>query len=228
MNINRKDIEIMAPVGSFESLTAAIQSGTDAVYFGAGNLNMRSASSANFNINDLTKITDICHSNNIKSYLTLNTIIYDDDINYMKEIIDFAKENKVNAIIASDWAVIDYAQKNNVNIHCSTQLNISNSAAVEYYSQFSDVIVLARELNLQQVRKIYDFISEKQIKGPKGELIRIEMFIHGALCMAISGKCYLSLHQHNKSANRGECLQPCRREYAVEYLAKGDTETSSV
>ena len=221
MKISRKDIEIMAPVGSFESLMAAVQAKTDAVYFGAGNLNMRSASSINFNLQDLQKISNICKDNNIKSYLTLNTIIYDDDIDYMKEIIDFAVENKIDSIIASDWAVIEEAKKKRINIHCSTQLNISNKSAVRYFSQFADIIVLARELNLNQVNEIHNFIVENNIKGPSGNLIKIEMFIHGALCMAISGKCYLSLHQHNKSANRGACLQNCRREYDVDvnYIA---------
>ena len=215
MQINRNEIEIMAPVGSFESLTAAIQAKADAVYFGAGNLNMRSNSSTNFALNDLENIANICKKNNIKSYLTLNTVIYDEDIANMKLMIDFAKSNEIDAVIASDWAVIDYARKQNVAVHCSTQLNISNSYSLEYYAKFAEVIVLARELNLEQVANIYNYIGENQIKSPSGNLVRIEMFIHGALCMAISGKCYLSLHEQNRSANRGACVQVCRRSYRV-------------
>ena len=218
MNISRNDIEIMAPVGSFESLIASVQAKTDAVYFGIGNLNMRSASTINFNINDLKNISNICKEHNIKSYLTLNTIIYDNDINAMKDIISAAIENKIDSIIASDFAVIEEAIRQGICIHCSTQLNISNRYAVKYFSQFADVIVLARELNLEQAADIHNFIIENNIKGPSGNLIKIEMFIHGALCMAISGKCYLSLHHYNKSANRGACLQDCRREYDV-YVA---------
>jgi putative protease len=212
----------MAPVGSFASLMAAIQSRADAIYFGVGNLNMRSASSVNFNLLDLQNISAICKENNIKSYLTLNTVMYDEDIVYIKEIIDCVLENKIDSVIASDWAIIDYAINKGVKIHCSTQLNISNSLSVKYYSQFADVIVLARELNLRQVENIHRFIIDNNITGPSKDLVKIEMFIHGALCMAISGKCYLSLHHHNKSANRGACLQDCRREYnveAVNYIA---------
>ena len=216
MNINRNDIEIMAPVGSFENLIASIQAKTDAIYFGIGNLNMRSASSINFTVDDLQKISNICKDNNIKSYLTLNTVIYDEDIDDMKYIISAATENKIDSIIASDWAVIEEAKKQKINIHCSTQLNISNKSAVRYFSQFANVIILARELNLNQVKNIHNYIVKNNIKGPSGDLIKIEMFIHGALCMAISGKCYLSLHHHNRSANRGACLQNCRREYDVD------------
>jgi putative protease len=218
MNINRNDIEIMSPVGSLESLIAAMQSKTNSIYFGIGNLNMRSASTVNFNLNDLQKISNMCKEHNIKSYLTLNTIIYDNDINAMKDIISAAIENNIDSIIASDFAVIEESIRQGINIHCSTQLNISNKYAVKYFSQFADVIVLARELNLEQVTDIHNFITKNNIKGPSGNLIRIEMFIHGALCMAISGKCYLSLHHYNKSANRGTCLQDCRREYDV-YVA---------
>jgi len=213
MNINRKDIEIMAPVGSFEALMAAIQAKADAVYFGIGNLNMRSASTINFTLNDLQTISKICKEHNVKSYLTLNTVIYDEDIDDMKKIIAAAIENKIDAIIASDFAVIEEAKRQGIRIHCSTQLNISNSFAVKYFAKYSDVMVLARELNLNQVSDIHKYIIENNITGPSGEPVKIEMFIHGALCMAVSGKCYLSLHHHNKSANRGMCLQDCRREY---------------
>ena len=215
MQINRNEIEIMAPVGSFESLTAAIQAKADAVYFGAGNLNMRSNSSMNFALNDLENITSNCKKHNIKSYLTLNTVIYDEDFENMKQLVDFAKSSGIDAVIASDWAVIEYARKQNVAVHCSTQLNISNSYSLEYYAKFAEVIVLARELNLEQVANIHKYINENQIKSPSGNLVRIEMFIHGALCMAISGKCYLSLHEQNRSANRGACVQVCRRSYRV-------------
>ena len=205
----------MAPVGSFESLQAAIQGGADSVYFGIERLNMRSRSSKNFTTDDLKKIVQIAQTNNIKTYLTLNTIIYDQDIDLMKEIIDTAKENGISAIIACDPAVINYARSKNVEIHMSTQANISNIEAVKFYSQFADVIVTARELTLNQVAEISRTIKNEMVTGPAGELIKIEMFIHGALCMAISGKCYLSLHEMNASANRGACLQICRRGYTV-------------
>ncbi|MDR0927836.1 MAG: U32 family peptidase [Ignavibacteria bacterium] len=215
MSITRNDIEIMAPAGSFEALTAAIDAGADAVYFGAGNLNMRSASSVNFTINDLQRIADTCKEHNVRSYLTLNTVIYDDDMDAMKQMVEFAKESGISSIIASDWSVIEYARKIGVNIHCSTQLNISNSSALEYYAKYAEVIVLARELNLEKVTHIHNYIYNNNITAPSGNLVRIEMFIHGALCMAISGKCYLSLHEFNRSANRGACIQPCRRAYTV-------------
>ena len=207
--------EVMAPVGSYESLTAAIQGGADSVYFGIGNLNMRSRSSNNFTINDLRQIAAICREHNVNSYLTVNTIIYDDDLILMCEIIDAAKQAEVSAIIASDIAVMEYANRIGLEVHLSTQLNISNIAALRFYAGFADVVVMARELNLEQVRKIHEQIESQQIKGPKGEWIRIEMFCHGALCMAISGKCYLSLHEMNSSANRGACMQICRRGYTV-------------
>lgn len=213
--VSRKELEIMAPAGSYEALYAAINAGADAVYFGAGLLNMRSNSSANFVVEDIQKIAAICSENNVKSYITLNTVIYDQDLETMEELLKTAKEAGVSAVIASDWAVIDFAHKIGLPVHCSTQLNISNSRALNYYSKYSDVIVLARELNLKQVRQIYDNILYNDIRSENGELVRIEMFIHGALCMSISGKCYLSLHEHNKSANRGMCLQPCRRGYTV-------------
>ncbi len=210
-----KDIEIMAPVGSYESLMAAIQGGADSVYFGIGKLNMRSNSSKNFTIEDLKKISDIAHNHNLRTYITLNTVIYDSELDYMKEIVDAAKENDITAIIASDQSVIQYAYKQGVELHMSTQTNITNIEAVKYYSQFADVMVTARELNLDQVKYITTQIKEQNITGPSGNLVQIEIFAHGALCMAVSGKCYLSLDNLNSSANRGACLQPCRRKYIV-------------
>lgn len=209
------EIEIMAPVGSYESLTAAIQGGADSIYFGIEGLNMRAKSSNNFTTDDLRNIANICRENKIKSYLTVNTIIYDNDINLMHQIVDAAKAAKLTAIIASDVSVMMYAHSIGVEVHLSTQLNITNTDALKFYAQFADVVVLARELNLEQVSSIYHDIIDKQIKGPNGDLIRIEMFAHGALCMAVSGKCYLSLHEKNISANRGACNQICRRGYIV-------------
>lgn len=213
--MKRKDIEIMAPAGSWESLMAAIQGGADSVYFGTGQLNMRAASSSNFSLDDLRNIVSICKENGLKSYLTVNVVVYDSEIEQMHRLIDTAAECGVTAIIASDLAVINYAFSKGVEIHLSTQLNISNIEALKFYSQWADVAVLARELNVDQVRNICDSIREQNIRGPKGELVKIEMFAHGALCMAISGKCYLSLHENNKSANRGECYQTCRKSYIV-------------
>lgn len=213
--MQRKDFEIMAPVGSYESLTAAIQGGADSVYFGVEGLNMRSRSSNNFTLDDLRNIAEICNQNNIKTYLTVNTVIYDGDLELMRKIIDTVKESGVSAIIASDVAAMSYANSIGVEVHLSTQLNISNAEALKFYAQFADVVVLARELNLDQVSGIYKRIQEENIVGPKGEQVRIEMFAHGALCMAVSGKCYLSLHEMNHSANRGSCLQICRRGYTV-------------
>lgn len=213
--MKRHDIEIMAPAGSWESLMAAIQGGADSVYFGVGQLNMRAASSNNFSIDDLRKIAAICREHNLKSYLTINVVVYDHEIEEMHRIVDAAVESGVSAIIASDISVINYAFARGIEVHLSTQLNISNIEALKFYSQWADVVVLARELNISQVKKIYDEIREQNIRGPKGELIRIEMFAHGALCMAISGKCYLSLHENDKSANRGECYQTCRKSYIV-------------
>jgi U32 family peptidase len=210
-----QDIEIMAPAGSWESLHAALQAGANSVYFGIENLNMRSHSSNNFTINDLREIVRLCHEHKVKSYLTINTIIYDEDIALMHQIIDTAHEVGISAIIAADVAVMTYARSKGVEIHLSTQLNISNADALAFYAQFADVVVLARELNMEQVATIFRTIQEKCICGPNGELIRIEMFCHGALCMAVSGKCYISLHEMNKSANRGSCMQTCRRSYAV-------------
>ncbi|MGQ1889567.1 peptidase U32 family protein [Thermophagus sp. OGC60D27] len=213
--LKNSDFEVMAPVGSYESLMAAIQGGADSVYFGAEKLNMRSRSSANFTTDDLRQIVDIARKHHVKTYLTVNTVLYDDDLPVMRALIDAAKESGISAIIASDQAAIHYANSKGVEVHISTQVNISNVEALKFYSRFADVVVLARELNLNQVKGIHKAIEEEQIKGPSGELIRIEMFSHGALCMAISGKCYLSLHQMNSSANRGGCLQSCRRSYIV-------------
>ena len=205
----------MAPVGSFESLMAAILAGTDSVYFGLGKLNMRARSSINFTPADLKKIMRICRSFNKKAYLTLNVVFYNNEIGEMKRMIDLAKANGINGIIASDQAAIHYARQQEMEVHLSTQMNISNIESLKFYSSFADVAVLARELNLAQVAEIAYQIDAAQIKGPSGKLMRIELFAHGALCMAISGKCYLSIHHHNHSANRGECLQDCRRSYTV-------------
>jgi putative protease len=213
--LSEKEFEIMAPVGSYESLMAAIQGGADSIYFGIEGLNMRSRSSNNFTTEDLHKIVGICKEHGIKSYLTVNTVIYGEDLSLMRTIIDAAKDADVSAIIASDVAPMSYARSIGVEVHLSTQLNISNVEALKFYSLFADVVVLARELNLEQVSEIFKQIQEQQIKGPNGELIRIEMFAHGALCMAVSGKCYLSLHEMNASANRGACMQICRRGYTV-------------
>ena len=205
----------MAPAGSWESLQAAIQAGADSVYFGIERLNMRSRSSSNFTTEDLHRIVERCKEAGIKSYLTINTIIYDEDLELMREIVDNAKEAGVSAIIAADVAVMQYAISQGVEVHLSTQLNISNVEALRFYAQFADVVVLARELNMNQVAEIHRRIVEENIVGRNGELIRIEMFCHGALCMAVSGKCYLSLHELNSSANRGACMQVCRRAYRV-------------
>lgn len=214
--ISRRDeIEIMAPVGSYESLMAAIQGRADSVYFGIEQLNMRAKSSNNFTLEDLKKIVGIARENKIKTYLTVNTILYDHDLVLMKKIIDTARESGITAIIAADQAAINYAYSKGVEVHISTQVNISNAESVKFYSHFADVMVTARELSLKQVKKITETIEKEQIKGPSGQLIRIEIFAHGALCMAVSGKCYLSLHEQNASANRGACLQTCRKAYIV-------------
>ncbi|MBM6992262.1 MAG: U32 family peptidase [Prevotella sp.] len=215
MNLSLKDFEIMAPVGSRESLAAAIQAKTDAIYFGIGQLNMRSHSANHFDINDLHEIAETCDKHGIKSYLTVNTIIYDDDLEAMRQIVDAAKTAGVSAIIASDVAVMAYCREVGVEVHLSTQLNISNVEALKFYSQFADVSVLARELNMDQVAHIHQEIERQHITGPMGRPVRIEMFCHGALCMAVSGKCYMSLHAQNRSANRGECVQICRRSYTA-------------
>lgn len=208
-------IEIMSPVGSFESLASAIQAGAGSVYFGLGKLNMRAGSTVNFTEEDLGSITELCQQHNVKSYLAVNTIMYDSDIAEMHRIIDLAKQKNITAIIASDTAVLEYALQQGVEIHASTQLNISNIEAVKFFAKYCDVVVLARELTLDKVAYIHQQIREQNIRGPKGELVRIEMFVHGALCMAVSGKCYLSLHELGRSANRGACLQVCRRAYTV-------------
>ncbi len=213
MNIN--DFEIMAPVGSRESLAAAIQAGANSIYFGIGQLNMRSHSANKFTIDDLREIALTCSEHGIKTYLTVNTIIYGEDMMAMRQIIDAAKEAEITAVIASDVAVMSYCNKVGVEVHLSTQLNISNIEALRFYAQFADVVVLARELNMDQVAEIYRQIVNENICGPKGEQIRIEMFCHGALCMAISGKCYMSLDKTGRSANRGECMQMCRRSYTL-------------
>ncbi len=214
-NYIRSDFEIMAPAGSWESLAAAFQAGADSVYFGIESLNMRARSSNNFTIADLKEIARLCREKNVKSYLTINTVMYDGDLSLMQQIVDAAKEADISAVIAADVSVMSYASEKGVEIHLSTQLNISNIEALKFYAHFADVVVLARELNLDQVTEIYNQIVAQNIRGPKGGLIRIEMFCHGALCMAVSGKCYLSLHEYNASANRGACVQICRRGYTV-------------
>lgn len=214
-------IELMAPAGSYESLMAAIQAGADSVYFGIEQLNMRARSSNNFTLEDLAKIASICNEHHIKSYLTLNTILYDHDINLMKRIIDAAKNNGISAVIAADHAVLNYARKIGFPVHISTQANVSNIDTIEFYSAYADVVVLARELSLMQVADITRDIKRHQIKGPSGNLVRIELFAHGALCMAVSGKCYLSLHSDYASANRGACIQNCRKSYIVTEKEQG-------
>ena len=215
MNAKLKDFEVMAPVGSKESLAAAIQAGADSIYFGIEKLNMRAGSASAFTIDDLKDIARQCDEHGIKSYLTVNTIIYGEDIALMHEILDAAKLAGISAIIACDVAVMTYCRNIGLEVHLSTQLNISNIEALRFYAQFADVVVLARELKIEQVEEIHRQIVEEQICGPSGQLVRIEMFCHGALCMAISGKCYMSLHAANRSANRGECIQICRRSYTV-------------
>ena len=218
--MKRKDFEVMAPVGSYESLEAALQAGADSVYFGVEGLNMRSRSSANFTLDDLRNIAERCSERGVKTYLTVNTIIYNNELDKMHRIIDCVKEAGLTAIIASDIAAIMYARSVGVEVHISTQCNITNYEAVKFYAQFADVVVLARELDMDQVMTIHRQIVQNDLRGPKGELIQIEMFAHGALCMAVSGKCYLSLHEMNASANRGACYQICRRSYTVK-----DTES---
>ena len=220
--MKRSEFEIMAPVGSYESLYAAINAGADAIYFGVEGLNMRARSSVNFTLDDLKKIATICDEHGVKSYLTVNTIIYDAEIEKCHAVIDAVAESGISAIIASDIAAITYARRRGVEVHISTQCNISNIDAVEFYSQYADVVVLARELSMEQVDKIHKEIIRRELRGPRGELVRIEMFCHGALCMAVSGKCYLSLHEMNYSANRGACTQICRRSYTVKDRETGD------
>lgn len=213
--MERREIEVMAPVGSYESLMAAIQGGAGSVYFGVEHLNMRSRSANNFTLDDLRKIVEIATENKVKTYLTLNVEIFDGEMQQMNGVLDAAKEAGVSAVIAADVSVIQYARSIDLEVHISTQVNITNIEAVKFYSNFADVLVLAREMNVERVWEISEQIKKQQIKGPKGELMKIEMFVHGALCMATSGKCYLSLHEMNSSANRGACLQTCRRAYTV-------------
>lgn len=215
MNEKLGDFEIMAPVGSRESLAAAIQAGANSIYFGIGQLNMRSHSANHFDINDLHEIAETCKAHGIKTYLTVNTIIYDEDMEAMRQIVDAAKAADISAVIASDMAVLVYCRQVGVEVHLSTQLNITNVESLKFYAQFADVTVLARELNMTQVKHIYDEITNQNICGPMGKPVRIEMFCHGALCMAVSGKCYMSLHEANRSANRGQCVQICRRSYTA-------------
>ncbi len=219
--MNKKEIEILAPVGSHESLTAALKAGCNSVYFGVEQLNMRARSSINFTIEDLKEISHICKENKVKTYLTINTVLYDHDIRLMKTIVDAAKENDISAIIASDHAVMSYCKSINMPLHISTQSNVTNIETVEFYAMFADVMVLSRELSLRQVSEIAKGIEKRQIKGPSGNLVKLEVFAHGALCMAVSGKCYLSLHSHNASANRGACIQNCRKEYIVKSKEDG-------
>lgn len=220
--MDRKEIEIMAPAGNFECLSAAIEGGADSVYFGVGRLNMRSHSANNFSQGDLPEITRICRSAGVKTYMTLNIVLYEEDIAPMREALYAAKAAGVDAIIASDMAAISYCREIGLEVHASTQLNISNIEALRFWSRFADVMVLARELNLNQVKRISEAIENEHITGPAGKLIRLEMFAHGALCMAISGKCYLSLHNCGHSANRGDCYQICRRGYRLTDIETGE------
>ncbi|MCW0482678.1 peptidase U32 family protein [Gaoshiqia sediminis] len=213
--MERRDVEIMAPVGSYESLAAAIQAGAGSVYFGVEQLNMRARSSNNFTLDDLHAIAEKAHANGVKTYLTVNTVIFDNELDKLHRVINAAKEAGISAIIASDISAIMYARSIGVEVHISTQVNITNIEAVKFYAQFADVVVLAREMDLDKVAEISHQICERNIRGPKGELVQLEMFVHGALCMAVSGKCYLSLHEMNSSANRGSCMQTCRRAYTV-------------
>jgi len=221
MVLERSNIEIMSPAGSYESLQAAIQGGADAVYFGIEKLNMRSRSSQNFVIRDLERISGIATDNDISTYLTLNSIVYNNELDQVGEILKAARKNDITAVIAADPSVIQMARMEKMEVHLSTQLNISNLESLKFYSEFADVVVLARELDLSQIKAIVDGIREEDIRGPSDQLIKIELFVHGALCMAISGKCYLSLHQYGHSANRGECLQACRRSYIVKEKETG-------
>lgn len=209
------DVEIMAPAGSWESLSAAIKAGADSVYFGVENLNMRARAANNFKMSELKKIADLCKKHKVKSYLTLNIVLYDDEINDMKKLCDAAKKAGITAVIAADVSAIQYANSIGLEVHISTQANVSNLEAVKFYAKYADVIVLARELTLDKIKNIIEEIKKQKIKGPKGELIRIELFVHGAMCVSISGKCYMSLALFNHSANRGDCSQPCRRKYDV-------------
>jgi putative protease len=218
----KKQIELLSPAGSFESLAAAINAGADAVYFGVEQLNMRTRSANSFSIDDIKEIGCACKTNNVRAYITLNTVMYEHDMKLLKTILKEVKKQKIDAVIASDIAVMEYCQQMNIPLHISTQANISNIEAVKFFSSFADAVVLARELTLSQVKNICNEIKRKKIRGPSGELIKIELFIHGALCMAISGKCYLSLHTQNASANRGACVQNCRRPYLVKDTESGE------
>jgi len=221
LEINSQDIELLAPAGNFESLMAALQAGADAVYFGVGSLNMRAASSRNFNITDLPEIRNRCDQAGVRTYVTLNTVMFDEDLEEMREVIRAVRNAGIDAVIASDFAVISEARKQNVPVHISTQSNVSNTGSLQFFAQYADVMVLARELTLEQIQRVCNAVVEQNICGPSGRQIRIETFAHGALCMAISGKCYLSLHEKNKSANRGECMQLCRRGYTVTEKEEG-------
>jgi putative protease len=221
LDLSRKDIDLTAPVGSFDTLRAAIQGGADSIYFGIDKLNMRARSTANFTTEDLVKIVRFCKNFDKKTYLTLNVVVYNNELNHMKGIIRLARDKGIHAIIASDQAVINYCREVGMEVHLSTQLNISNIDTLRFYAPFADVAVLARELTLEQVSAMADQISQQQIRGPSGDLIKLEMFIHGALCMSVSGKCYLSLHHYDQSANRGACLQDCRRAYTVKEKETG-------
>lgn len=219
--IHQQSVEIMSPVGSYESLMAAIQGGADSIYFGVGKLNMRARSANPFTLEDLSKITGICREHAVRSYLTLNTIVYDNELDEMHAILEAAKKHGVTAVIAADLSVMSYARRIGLEVHISTQCNITNVEAVRFFAQYADVMVLARELNLSQVAHVVKAIEAQNITGPSGELVQIEMFAHGALCMAVSGKCYLSLDNYQASANRGACLQLCRRPYQVKDLDGG-------
>ena len=220
--MEKHKIEIMAPVGSYESLYAAIQGGATSVYFGVGQLNMRAHSSNNFTLEDISKIVNIANNHSVRTYVTINTIVFDQEMGKLYRLIDTVKKCGVSAIIASDISVIQYAFNHGVEVHISTQLNITNIEAVKFYARFSDVMVLAREMTLDKIKSIHDQIIKQNICGPKGERIKLEMFIHGALCMAVSGKCYMSLHEMNASANRGNCMQICRRSYIVKDKDTGE------
>ena len=220
--MKRSDIEIMAPVGSYESLRAAIDAGADSVYFGVGQLNMRAQSAANFTLDDMAQIVAIAHESGVKAYLTVNTVIYDNELALMHSVVDRARAEGIDAVIASDLAAILYAFHTGVEVHISTQCNVSNSEAAKFFAQWADVVVLARELSLEQIGEVHRAIVEQDIRGPHGELLRIEMFAHGALCMSISGKCYLSEHETHCSANRGACRQICRRKYTITDKESGE------
>lgn len=222
MKLIKKKVELLAPVGSFESLQAAINSKADSIYFGVEQLNMRTRSSDFFSINDIKEISGACKSNSLKSYITLNTVMYEHDMQLLKRILKEVKKQGTDAVIASDFAVLEYCSQIKIPVHISTQANISNIESVQFFSRYADVMVMARELTLKQIKEITSGIKKKKIKGPSGELIKIEMFVHGALCMAISGKCYMSLHTHNASANRGACTQNCRRPYIVKDAESGE------